>query len=85
MDILNNLFGKKNKASEREILPVIPIENLRSGSIKTARHHRSISLGDNFQSHKDRGESGPSFVCDVLPQISSVQLVFSDYKFGQSF
>ena len=34
MDILNNLFGKKNKASEREILPVIPREIYEAGVLR---------------------------------------------------
>ena len=58
MDILNNLFGKKKQGERTGNSSRYSPRNLRSGSIKTARHHRSISLGDNFQSHKDRGESG---------------------------
>jgi len=34
MDILNNLLGKKNKASEREILPVIPREIYEAGVLR---------------------------------------------------
>ena len=85
MDILNNFFGQKNKTGEQEILPVIPREIYETGILRLQDIIAPSALEITSNHIKIGEKSGPSFVCNVIPEISGIQLVFASDKFGQSF